>query len=82
MGRGLTEARKTQGKALLVKIPLPEIKVIDEEWCVKGVEVFFSIFLFLRKEKPSLLKLLSDVDTVMLAFGPWAFMKWLLHWQI
>ncbi len=42
MGRGLTEARKTQGKALLVKIPLPEIKVIDEEWCVKGVEGFFS----------------------------------------
>jgi len=44
MGRGLTEARKTQGKPLLVKIPLPEIKVIDEEWCVKGVEVFFSFF--------------------------------------
>lgn len=75
MGRGLTEARKTQGKPLLVKIPLPEIKVIDEEWCVKGVEAFFFfpllLFLFPSKEKPSLLKLLSNIETVMLPLSVW-----------
>lgn len=36
----------------------------------KGGWGFFSLFLFLSKEKPSLLKLLSDVDTVILGFGP------------
>lgn len=50
MGRGLTEARKTQGKPLLVKIPPPEIKVIDEEWCVKRVEDLSPLFCFCFSE--------------------------------
>lgn len=48
MGRGYTEARTTQEKPLLVKIPplpLTQIKVIDEEWCVQGLK-FCKIFFF------------------------------------